>query len=92
MERNPLATAGPVWGIEPVVNEPLSIYVTNLVYVMLSCVNTKKCLFMRKPLSRALSKYVVPKAPENTPMLEVMRKLTPSYWSDEQYNELFGSN
>ena len=65
-------------------------YTTNWVYVMLSRVKTKKGLFMRKPLSRDLRKYVVPKALLR--MLERMRKHTPSYWSDEQYNELFGNN
>jgi len=65
-------------------------YKTNWVYVMLSRVKTKRGLFMRKPLSRDLSKYAVPKALLR--MLERMRKHTPTYWSDEQYNELFGSN
>ena len=65
-------------------------YTTNWVYVMLSRVKNKKGLFMRKPLSRDLLKYAVPKALLR--MLERMRKHTPSYWSDEQYNELFGNN
>ena len=65
-------------------------YTTNWVYVMLSHGKTKKGLFMRKPLSRDLRKYLVPKALLR--MLERMRKHTPSYWSGEQYNELFGNN
>jgi len=35
-------------------------YVTNWAYVMLSRVETKKYLYMRKPLSRCLRKYAVP--------------------------------
>ena len=38
-------------------------------------------LFMRNVVPKVLLR-----------MLEQMRKHTLSYWSDEQYNELFGSN
>ena len=50
----------------------------------------QKGLFMRKPLTRTFSKYVVPKALLR--ILERMRKHNLFYWSYEQYNELFGSN
>ena len=65
-------------------------YTTNWVFVMLSHVKTKKGLFVRKPLSRDLRKYAVPKALLR--MLNRMKAHAPSYWTDKEYNEMFGSN
>ena len=63
-------------------------YTTNWVYVMLSRVRTKSGLYMRKPLSRDLKKYAVP--PALVRMIDRFRKHAPTYWSDEEYEELFG--
>ena len=65
-------------------------YSTNWAYVVLSRVKTKSGLFMRRPLSRDLRKYAVPKALLR--MLHHFRRFSPTYWSDEQYDELFGSS
>jgi len=66
-------------------------YATNWAYVMLSCVKTKKGLFMRKPLSKDLRHYaVVPLA--LTRMLNRFRRSSPTYWSNEQYAELSDEN
>ena len=62
-------------------------YVTNWPYVMLSRVKTRKGLFCRKALSKDLSKYAVPDSLSR--MLDKMHKRTPSYWSEEQYDEFF---
>ena len=64
-------------------------YVTNWVYVMLSRVRTRAGLFCRKPLSKDLSKYAVPVALKT--MLQDFRSMAPTYWSDEEYEELFES-
>ena len=64
-------------------------YVTNWVYVMLSRVKTRQGLFCRKPLSKDLSKYAVPEALRN--MIERFRTRAPTYWSDEEYEELLNS-
>ena len=63
-------------------------YTTNWAYVMLSRVKTKKGLFMRKPLSRDLRHYAVP--PALVRMLNRFRRAAPTYWSKEQYSEMFG--
>jgi hypothetical protein len=65
-------------------------YVTNWVYVMLSRVKTRQGLFCRKPLSKDLSKYAVPEALRN--MIERFRTRAPTYWSDEEYEELLNSD
>ena len=62
-------------------------YVTNWPYVMLSRVKTREGLFCRKPLSKDLRKYAVPDS--LLKMLDKFQKRSPSYWSKEQYNELF---
>jgi len=64
-------------------------YVTNWVYVMLSRVRTRAGLFCRKPLSKDLTKYAVPVALKT--MLQDFRSMAPTYWSDEEYEELFES-
>jgi hypothetical protein len=63
-------------------------YVTNWVYVMLSRVKTRKGLFARRPISRDLKKYAVPKALKN--MLASFSKRQPTYWSDAEYEQHFG--
>lgn len=63
-------------------------YATNWAYVMLSRVKTKRGLFMRKPLSKDLRHYAVPAA--LVQMLNRFRRSSPTYWSNEQYAELFG--
>ena len=62
-------------------------YVTNWVYVMLSRVKTRAGLFCRKELSKDLQKYAVPQALQS--MLHCFRSKAPTYWSDEQYEEIF---
>lgn len=62
-------------------------YVTNWPYVMLSRVKTKNGLYLRQPLSWDLSRYAVP-APL-LQMLDNMRRHAPTYWSDDEYRELF---
>ena len=62
-------------------------YVTNWVYVMLSRVKTRAGLFCRKELSKDLQKYAVPEALQS--MLHCFRSRAPTYWSDEQYEDLF---
>ena len=64
-------------------------YVTNWVYVMLSRVKTRAGLFSRQKLSRDLSKYKVPKA--LTKMMQHFKKKAPTYWTDDEYEEKFGS-
>ena len=59
----------------------------NWAYVMLSRVETKEGLYMRKPISRDLRKYAVPAA--LTRMLEEFRRRAPTYWSDEEYEQMF---
>jgi hypothetical protein len=56
---------------------------------MLSRVRTR-ANFCRKPLSKDLSKYAVPVAPKT--MLQDFRSMAPTYWSDEEYEELFESD
>jgi hypothetical protein len=62
-------------------------YVTNWVYAMLSRVKTRAGLFCRKELSKDLQKYAVPEALQS--MLHCFRSRAPTYWSDEQYEDLF---
>jgi hypothetical protein len=59
----------------------------NWVYVMLSRVKTLAGLFVRMELSYDLSKYAVP----NTliKMLANFRAKAPTYWTDDEYDELF---
>ena len=52
-------------------------YVTNWVYVILSRVQTKSGLFIRKQLSNDLSKYSTPKKLTN--MILKLRKKTPFF-------------
>jgi hypothetical protein len=64
-------------------------YVTNWVYVMLSRVKTLDGLFLRHPLSMDLRNYSM--SPELSDMIDGFRvNYSPSYWSDEQYEQLFG--
>ena len=63
-------------------------YTTNWAYVMLSRVKTKNGLFMRRPISKDLRRCSVP--PALVRMLNRFRRCSPTYWSDEQYEELFG--
>jgi hypothetical protein len=63
-------------------------YVTNWVYVMLSRVRTHAGLFCRKPLSYDLTRYAVPEALQN--MLEEFATRSATYWSDDEYDTLFG--
>ena len=66
-------------------------YVQNWVYVMLSRVKTRAGLFLRKPLSYDLTKYAVPEALQR--MLHQFRSTkSPTYWTDEQYNDVFDLN
>ena len=63
-------------------------YVTNWVYMMLSCVRTHAGLFCRQQLSYDLGKYTVPVALPR--MLQQFRtRRAPTYWSEEEYEELF---
>ena len=62
-------------------------YVTNWVYVMLSRVRTRAGLFCRQKLSYDLGKYTVPIALQR--MLQQFRTRAPTYWSEEEYEELF---
>ena len=62
-------------------------YVTNWPYVMLSRVKTHKGLYLRKELSRELKKYRVPDGLKR--MLARLRNRSPTYWTDEEYEELF---
>ena len=63
-------------------------YVTNWVYVMLSRVKTRVGLFCRNKLSKDLKKYAVPEGLRR--MLDRFRsRCAPTYWTEEQYDELF---
>ena len=62
-------------------------YVQNWVYVMLSHVKTRAGLFCRKTLSKDLTKYAVPEALQR--MLHQLRTKAPTFWSDDEYDELF---
>lgn len=64
-------------------------YVTNWAYVMLSRVRTWDGLYCRKKLSRDLSKYAVPEKLKK--MLRRFERKAPTYWTEEQYYEKFGS-
>jgi hypothetical protein len=61
-------------------------YVTNWVYVMLSRVRTHAGLFARQKLSNDLSKYDVPLALQR--MLQQFRSKAPTYWTEDEYEEL----
>jgi hypothetical protein len=63
-------------------------YVQNWVYVMLSCVRKRSGLFCRMKLSKDLTKYAVPESLQK--MLQHFSCKTPTYWSDEEYDGLFG--
>jgi hypothetical protein len=65
-------------------------YVTNWVYVMLSHVRTHAGLFARQKLSNDLSKYDVPLALQR--MLQQFRSKAPTYWTEDEYEELFMSD
>jgi len=65
-------------------------YVTNWVYVMLSRVRTHAGLFARQKLSNDLSKYDVPLALQR--MLQQFRSKAPTYWTEDEYEELFMSD
>ena len=60
-------------------------YVQNWVYVMLSRVKTLRGLYIRNPLSKDLTKYEVPK--ELRAMIVGFKKLLPTFWSKEEYEE-----
>ena len=62
-------------------------YVTNWVYVMLSRVRTQPGLFARHKLTTDMTKYAVPKTLLR--LLDRLRSHAPTYWSDEEYEELF---
>jgi hypothetical protein len=64
-------------------------YVTNWPHVMLSHVKMRAGLFCRKKLSRDLSKYAVPDAHRR--MLHHFERQVPTYWMDEEYDELFNN-
>ena len=63
-------------------------YVTNWVYVMLSRVKTHSGLYCRKPISSDLSKYVVPESLKK--MMLSFSDRCPSYWTEEDYKDMFG--
>jgi len=63
-------------------------YVTNWVYVILSRVKTRAGLYCRKPLSSDLSKYAVPESLKK--MIRHFQRKSVTYWSDDDYNEMFG--
>jgi hypothetical protein len=62
-------------------------YTTNWPYVMLSRVKTWDGLFLRKKLSKDLRKYAVPESLQR--MLRRFNNRAPTYWSDEEYQQLF---
>ena len=64
-------------------------YSTNWPYVVLSRVKTLDGLYLRKPLDRRLSKYAVP--PALLRMLARLRQKAPTYWDEDDYEEMFGS-
>jgi hypothetical protein len=56
---------------------------------MLSCVTTRNGLFLREAISkRGLDHYAVPPALQRM-MDKFHQKMTPNYWSNEQYSEMF---
>ena len=59
-------------------------YITNWVDVMLSRVKTRSGLFARKKLSKDLQNYEALHK-----MLAKFHNKAPTYWTEEQYNELF---
>ena len=65
-------------------------YVTNWPYIILSRVKTRSGLFCRKPLSNDLQQYTVPLS--LTRMLQNFLTFSPSYWSEEEYDELFSDH
>ena len=62
--------------------------VTNWVYVMLSRVKTHKGLFCRQELGKDLRRFAVPEGLRK--MLNKFERLRPTYWSQDEYEELFG--
>jgi len=62
-------------------------YVTNWVYVVLSRVRTRTGLFSRKPISTDLKKYAVPE--ELKKMIRNFSNRMPTYWTEEDYEEIF---
>ena len=65
-------------------------YVTNWVYVMLSRVKTRSGLFARQRLSKDLSKFAVPEALQR--MIRNFRNRSPTYWTEDAYEDLFGAD
>jgi hypothetical protein len=63
-------------------------YVTNWVYVMLSRVKTLQGLYLRLPLSFDLTKYAMSERLRQM-MHELKTNHSPTYWTDEEYDELF---
>ena len=61
-------------------------YVTNWAYVMLSRVKTIQGLFLRKPLSEDLSKYAMPEKLQQ--MMDKFKEQSPSYWQEDEYEDL----
>jgi len=61
--------------------------VTNWVYVMLSRVKTRAGLFCQKKLGTDLRQFDVPEGLRD--MLRQFEALRPTYWTDEDYEELF---
>lgn len=59
----------------------------NWIYVMLSRVKTLKGLFLRKPLPLNLSTYNIDEKLRK--MLHTFSKRSPTFWTDNEYNELF---
>ena len=64
-------------------------YVTNWPYVILSRVWTQEGLFLRKKLSRDLSKYAVPDALKR--MITRFKTRQPTYWTEDEYDTLFNN-
>ena len=63
--------------------------VTNWVYVMLSRVKTRAGLFCRKPLGKDLRRFAIPEGLWK--MLQKFEQRRPTYWSEQQYEEIFGA-
>ena len=59
----------------------------NWVYVVLSHVKTRSGLFSRKPISTDLKKYAVPE--ELKKMIRNFSNRMPTYWIEEEYEEIF---
>ena len=64
-------------------------YTTNWPYVVLSRLRSREGLYLRNKLSTDLTKYAMPL--ELQKMIQRLEKTAPTFWTQEQYEDLFNN-